>query len=216
VSEHVSRRAEPKEAAMPATRRTPPDRPQENMRRAQPTLRPRRGRARLKLPLEAGGTGLLLARAIAASEPEAAIAEARAALTSFEVLGAARNADAAAAFPAHARRQGGSLGPAGRRRSDQAGARAAGPPGRRPLEPADGQAPVRHPQDGRESRGQRALQARVEGACGGCGICRPPPRTLTGCARRPLVANFHRQIGDLAHARASATCHVGGHNKEAT
>jgi DNA-binding CsgD family transcriptional regulator len=53
---------------------------------------------RLELPLEAGRTRLLLTRAIAASEPEAAIAEARGALTSFEVLGAARDADAAAAF----------------------------------------------------------------------------------------------------------------------
>jgi DNA-binding CsgD family transcriptional regulator/tetratricopeptide (TPR) repeat protein len=53
---------------------------------------------RLELPLEAGRTRLLLARAIAASEPEAAIAEARGALTSFEVLGAVSDADATAAF----------------------------------------------------------------------------------------------------------------------
>jgi DNA-binding CsgD family transcriptional regulator len=53
---------------------------------------------RLELPLEAGRTRLLLARAIAAAEPEAAIAEARGALASLEDLGAARDADAAAAF----------------------------------------------------------------------------------------------------------------------
>jgi ATP/maltotriose-dependent transcriptional regulator MalT len=53
---------------------------------------------RLELPLEACRTRLLLARAIAASEPEAAIAEARGALASLEDLGAARDADAAAAF----------------------------------------------------------------------------------------------------------------------
>jgi ATP/maltotriose-dependent transcriptional regulator MalT len=53
---------------------------------------------RLELPLEACRTRLLLARVIAASEPEAAIAEARGALASLEGLGAARDADAAAAF----------------------------------------------------------------------------------------------------------------------
>jgi DNA-binding NarL/FixJ family response regulator len=53
---------------------------------------------RLELPLEACRTRLLLARAIAASEPEAAIAEARGALASLEALGASRDADAAAAF----------------------------------------------------------------------------------------------------------------------
>jgi DNA-binding CsgD family transcriptional regulator len=53
---------------------------------------------RLELPLEAGRARLLLARALAASETEAAIAEARGALTGFEMLGAARDADAAAAF----------------------------------------------------------------------------------------------------------------------
>jgi DNA-binding CsgD family transcriptional regulator len=53
---------------------------------------------RLELPLEACRTRLLLARAIAASEPEAAIAEARGALASLEALGASRDADAAAGF----------------------------------------------------------------------------------------------------------------------
>ena len=53
---------------------------------------------RLELPLDACRTRLFLARAIGASEPEAAIADARGALTSFEALGAARDADAAAAF----------------------------------------------------------------------------------------------------------------------
>jgi DNA-binding CsgD family transcriptional regulator len=53
---------------------------------------------RLELPLEACRTRLLLARAIAAPEPEAAIAEARGALASLEALGASRDADAAAAF----------------------------------------------------------------------------------------------------------------------
>jgi DNA-binding CsgD family transcriptional regulator len=52
----------------------------------------------LELPLEACRSRLLLARAIAASEPEAAIAEARGALASLEALGAAHDADAAAAF----------------------------------------------------------------------------------------------------------------------
>jgi DNA-binding CsgD family transcriptional regulator len=53
---------------------------------------------RLELPFEACRTRLLLARAIAASEPEAAIAEARGGLASLEALGASRDADAAAAF----------------------------------------------------------------------------------------------------------------------
>jgi DNA-binding CsgD family transcriptional regulator len=52
----------------------------------------------LELPLEACRSRLLLARAVAASEPEAAIAEARSALASLEALGAARDADGAAAF----------------------------------------------------------------------------------------------------------------------
>ena len=52
----------------------------------------------LELPLEACRSRLLLARAIAASEPEAAIAAARGALAGLEALGAARDADAAAAF----------------------------------------------------------------------------------------------------------------------
>jgi DNA-binding CsgD family transcriptional regulator len=51
---------------------------------------------RLEMPLEAGRTRLLLARAIAPAEPAAAIAEARAALQAFEALGAAPDADAAA------------------------------------------------------------------------------------------------------------------------
>jgi ATP/maltotriose-dependent transcriptional regulator MalT len=53
---------------------------------------------RLELPLDACRARLLLARAIAASEPETAIAEARGALATCELLGAARDADAAAAF----------------------------------------------------------------------------------------------------------------------
>jgi DNA-binding CsgD family transcriptional regulator/predicted negative regulator of RcsB-dependent stress response len=52
--------------------------------------------ARLGLPYEAARTHLLLARAFSA--PEAAVREARAALDSFELLGAARDADAAAAL----------------------------------------------------------------------------------------------------------------------
>jgi DNA-binding CsgD family transcriptional regulator/tetratricopeptide (TPR) repeat protein len=52
----------------------------------------------LELPLEACRTRLLLARAVVDSEPEAAIAAARGALAGLEALGAARDADAAAAF----------------------------------------------------------------------------------------------------------------------
>jgi DNA-binding CsgD family transcriptional regulator len=53
---------------------------------------------RLELPLEAGRTRLLLARMLGESEREVAIAEARSALACFESLGAARDADAAAAL----------------------------------------------------------------------------------------------------------------------
>jgi DNA-binding CsgD family transcriptional regulator len=53
---------------------------------------------RLEMPLDTGRSRLLLARALAASEPEAAIAEARDALAAFEALGAAPDADAAAAL----------------------------------------------------------------------------------------------------------------------
>jgi DNA-binding CsgD family transcriptional regulator len=52
---------------------------------------------RLEMPLEVARTRLLLARAIGGAEREVAIAEARTALSSFERLGAARDADAAAA-----------------------------------------------------------------------------------------------------------------------
>jgi DNA-binding CsgD family transcriptional regulator/predicted negative regulator of RcsB-dependent stress response len=54
--------------------------------------------ARLEMPLEIARTRLLLARALGDAEREVAIAEARAALASFERIGAASDADAAAAF----------------------------------------------------------------------------------------------------------------------
>jgi DNA-binding CsgD family transcriptional regulator len=54
--------------------------------------------ARLELPLEAARARLLLARAIGEAACEGAIAEARGALATFEALGAAHDADAAAAF----------------------------------------------------------------------------------------------------------------------
>jgi ATP/maltotriose-dependent transcriptional regulator MalT len=54
--------------------------------------------ARLELPLEVARTRLLLARSLGAGRPEAAIAEGRAALAAFEGLGAARDADEAAAL----------------------------------------------------------------------------------------------------------------------
>lgn len=53
---------------------------------------------RIEMPLEAGRTRLMLAGALADAERETAIAEARSALTCFEELGAARDADSAAAF----------------------------------------------------------------------------------------------------------------------
>jgi ATP/maltotriose-dependent transcriptional regulator MalT len=53
---------------------------------------------RLGMPLEIGRTRLLLAAALADDAAEVASAEARAALAGFEELGAARDADAAAAF----------------------------------------------------------------------------------------------------------------------
>ncbi|MBD0347641.1 MAG: helix-turn-helix transcriptional regulator [Thermoleophilia bacterium] len=53
---------------------------------------------RLEMPLESGRTHFLLARALAEGERETAVAEARAALSCFEELGAARDADTAAAF----------------------------------------------------------------------------------------------------------------------
>ena len=53
---------------------------------------------RLEMPLEIGRTRLLLARALAEDDRETAIAEARGALAGFEELGAARDADAAAAL----------------------------------------------------------------------------------------------------------------------
>ncbi|MEX2194011.1 MAG: LuxR C-terminal-related transcriptional regulator [Thermoleophilaceae bacterium] len=56
------------------------------------------GFGRLEMPLDSGRTRMLLARALAESERETAIAEARGALDCFEELGAARDADAAAAF----------------------------------------------------------------------------------------------------------------------
>jgi DNA-binding CsgD family transcriptional regulator len=52
----------------------------------------------LGLPLEAARTRFALARSLAASEPDAAIEHARLALAGFESLGAARDADRAAAF----------------------------------------------------------------------------------------------------------------------
>jgi DNA-binding CsgD family transcriptional regulator len=54
--------------------------------------------ARLELPLEAARASMWLARAIGESERDGAITQAHGALSSFEALGAARDADAAAAF----------------------------------------------------------------------------------------------------------------------
>jgi DNA-binding CsgD family transcriptional regulator len=54
--------------------------------------------ARLELSLEVARTRLLLARTLGPTRPEAAISEGRAALAAFEGLGAARDADEAAAF----------------------------------------------------------------------------------------------------------------------
>lgn len=53
---------------------------------------------RLGMPLDAGRTRLLLARALAGRERHAAVVEARGALAGFEELGAARDADSAADF----------------------------------------------------------------------------------------------------------------------
>jgi ATP/maltotriose-dependent transcriptional regulator MalT len=53
---------------------------------------------RLNMAFEVGRTRLLLARSLAKGQREAAIAEARSALTCFEELGAARDADEAAGF----------------------------------------------------------------------------------------------------------------------
>ncbi len=52
----------------------------------------------LDLPLEAGQTRLVLARALAEEEPEVAVDHARRALHAFEDLGASADADRAAAF----------------------------------------------------------------------------------------------------------------------
>ncbi len=54
--------------------------------------------ASLEMPFECERTRLLLARVLAGHDAEAAIADARPALARFEHLGAARDADAAAAF----------------------------------------------------------------------------------------------------------------------
>jgi len=54
--------------------------------------------ARLEMPLEIARTRMLLARAIGEAKREVAIAEARAALSGFERLGADADADSAAAF----------------------------------------------------------------------------------------------------------------------
>lgn len=54
--------------------------------------------AMLNLPLEAGVARLELARAMVSGSPDAAVAEARVALAAFERLGAARDADSAAAL----------------------------------------------------------------------------------------------------------------------
>jgi DNA-binding CsgD family transcriptional regulator len=70
--------------------------------------------SKLGLPLEAGRARLELARAIAERSPDAAAAEARLALTSFEQLGAGRDADAAGALLRE-------LGAGGRARARKAG-----------------------------------------------------------------------------------------------
>ena len=54
--------------------------------------------AELELALECARTRLLLARAVAPADRDAAVAEGRTALAAFETLGAGGDADAAAAF----------------------------------------------------------------------------------------------------------------------
>lgn len=69
--------------------------------------------SRLGMPLEAGRSRLILARALAPQERELAIAEGRAALATFEELGAAPDADGAAAFLRSLGMKAARLGPRG-------------------------------------------------------------------------------------------------------
>ena len=70
----------------------------DDARRRRTCRRALRGFSALDLPLEAARARLELAAALAASAPDAAVAEARLALAAFERLGALRDADAAAAL----------------------------------------------------------------------------------------------------------------------
>jgi len=68
---------------------------------------------RLEMPLEVARTRMSLATALAAQEPEPAVAEARIALTVFEELGASSDADAAAAWLRSAGAAAARVGPRG-------------------------------------------------------------------------------------------------------
>jgi hypothetical protein len=114
----------------------------------------------LELPLEAARARFDLARALAASESEAAIEYARHALAGFESLGAARDADRAAAFL----RSAGVVprtGPKGTGTAHHAGTRGARAGRGRTVQPRDRRPPAHQPQDGVPSRQQHPDQARA-------------------------------------------------------
>ena len=123
----------------------------------------------LDLPLEAGRARLELARTLGPRAPAAAVAEARLALTTFEQLGAVRDADRAADLL----RGLGSSGRSWPRRSgdaDEPGNRGAGARRGRVFQRRDRQAPLHQPANSGAPRCQHPVQAR---AC--AAVPRRPP-----------------------------------------
>lgn len=112
---------------------------------------------RLDLPLDTARARVDLARSLAASGNPTAVAEARAGLAALERLGAAVDADAAAAL-LRSLGVSGRTGPPGGRGADPARAGGAGPGRSGAVEPRDRCPPVHQPQDGGAPRQQRPGQ----------------------------------------------------------
>jgi hypothetical protein len=166
---------------------------------------------RLRMPHAAGRVHLGLARALAGTDPDTAVEEARQALRAFEELGATHDADLAAAFLR-------SLGVAGADRAqaggpaEQTGGRGPPPPRGGPDQRRDRGPPVHQHQDRGHPRRQRVRQAPAPQPSGGCRLRPSPP------ARRPagavtlglgsesvilpiLVLAFPATLGAVAHQR---------------
>ena len=147
------------------------------------------------IPYRAAQTRLLLARLLAGSDREVAGAEARAALSVFEDLGAGHDADAAAALMRDLGVKAARTGPKNIGRLTRREQEVLALLGEGLSNPRDRRTAVPFPQDGRASRGPHPVQARPARPGRGrraCRACRP---------RRPRRARRARRQRESAADR---------------